>query len=428
MLNVCNVTNLYKNKGDRTKYDSYRGIFRTTALRSILEKLIYKDEYNGIDENLTDCNVGSRQGRNVRDNLFVINAIMNENKQNPKKALDINVYDVEKCFDSLWLSECINDLYESGMTNDKLNLLYKANESANIAIKTASGVTERLKIKDTVMQGTVWGGLLCTTTMDKLCKSIYKKDNLLYKYRQSVDVPPLEMVDDIITASACGGTSKALNEKVNKFIELKKLRLSEKKCAQIHIGSKKTRETCLKNKVRDKDMKTSEKEKYLGDYITNAANAKETIRERKRKGYGILAEITTILKDIPLGNKRKRVGLKLRQTMFLNGVLFNSETWIGFSKKDLKMLEVLDHKILKAILGAHSKVPTEMLYLETGELDLPSVISVRRLMYWFNIVKRHKKELIRQIYDAMKNTPAKGDWIHLLEDDLKKVGKTPWQL
>ena len=114
--------------------------------------------------------------------------------------------------------------------------------------------------------------------------------------------------------------------------------------------------------------------------------------------------------------------------MFLNGVLFNSETWIGFSKKDLKMLEVLDHKILKAILGAHSKVPTEMLYLETGELDLPSVISVRRLMYWFNIVKRHKKELIRQIYHAMKNTPAKGDWIHLLEDDLKKVGKTPWQL
>ena len=69
------------------------------------------------------------------------------------------------------------------------------------------------------MQGTVWGGLLCTTTMDQLCKSIYKEDRLLYKYRESVEVPPLQMVDDIITASECGGTSSAVNAEVNKFIE-----------------------------------------------------------------------------------------------------------------------------------------------------------------------------------------------------------------
>ena len=29
-----------------------------------------------------------------------------------------------KGFDSLWLMECINDLYESGLNNDKLNILY----------------------------------------------------------------------------------------------------------------------------------------------------------------------------------------------------------------------------------------------------------------------------------------------------------------
>ena len=194
--NVCNVTNLYKNKGDRTNFDSYRGIFRTAVLRNILEKLLYKDEYEGIDKNLTDCNVGSRKGRNVRDNLFVINAIMNENKKSPKGALDINVYDVAKCFDSLWLSECINDLYDAGMRNDKLNVLAEANKNASIAIKTSSGVTERFTIENTVMQGTVWGGLLCTTTMDQLCKNMYKDGNLLYKYRQNVEVPPLQMVDD----------------------------------------------------------------------------------------------------------------------------------------------------------------------------------------------------------------------------------------
>ena len=61
---------------------------------------------------------------------------MNGTKHTYNEALDIGVYDVYKCFDSLWLSECINNLYESGLKNDKLVLLHEANLNANIAIKT----------------------------------------------------------------------------------------------------------------------------------------------------------------------------------------------------------------------------------------------------------------------------------------------------
>ena len=35
VMNVCNVTSLYKNKGDRNKFDSHQGVFRTTTLRNI---------------------------------------------------------------------------------------------------------------------------------------------------------------------------------------------------------------------------------------------------------------------------------------------------------------------------------------------------------------------------------------------------------
>ena len=76
-MNVCNVTNLFKNKGSKQHFYSYRGIFRTPVLRNILNKLVYNDEYETVDQNLTNCNVGSRKRRNIRDNLFVINAITN---------------------------------------------------------------------------------------------------------------------------------------------------------------------------------------------------------------------------------------------------------------------------------------------------------------------------------------------------------------
>ena len=60
-MDLCNVTSIYKNKGDISSFDSHRGVFRTTILRNILDRLMYNDEYSTVDENMTDCNVGSRK-------------------------------------------------------------------------------------------------------------------------------------------------------------------------------------------------------------------------------------------------------------------------------------------------------------------------------------------------------------------------------
>ena len=46
------------------------------------------------------------------------------------------MYDIEKCFDALCLEECINDLYEAGLNNDKLPLLFLENQNAKVAAKT----------------------------------------------------------------------------------------------------------------------------------------------------------------------------------------------------------------------------------------------------------------------------------------------------
>jgi hypothetical protein len=129
-LELCNITSLYKQKGPINDFGSHRGIFRVQALRNILERLIYNDEYEEIDSNLTDCNVGARKQRNVCDNIFVLNAVMNDAVNGHKEAVDIAIYDVEKCFDSLWLEECINDIYDLGLKNNKLNILYLMNQNA----------------------------------------------------------------------------------------------------------------------------------------------------------------------------------------------------------------------------------------------------------------------------------------------------------
>ena len=49
-----NITTIYKNKGSRMDLNNDRGIFILTVLKKILDKLIYFDNYDEIDRNMSD--------------------------------------------------------------------------------------------------------------------------------------------------------------------------------------------------------------------------------------------------------------------------------------------------------------------------------------------------------------------------------------
>ena len=83
---------------------------------------------------------------------------------------------------------------------------------------------------------------------------------------------------------------------------------------------------------------------------------------------------------------------------------------------------MLDRKILKLVLGSHSKAPSEMLYLETSCLPLSHIITKRRLMYLHTILQRPETEIIRKVFTEQKKNPCKGDWITLVEADITEIG------
>ena len=122
-----------------------------------------------------------------------------------EEAVDMCAYDVEKCVNALRTYECINDLFEA------------------------------VDIRNVIMKGTVLGSLLCTSKMDKLPQEVSANKDFLYKYKGKVDVPPIEMVDDILTTQKCEIAAEEMNHKVKAFIEQKKLTLGHKKmCKSTH--------------------------------------------------------------------------------------------------------------------------------------------------------------------------------------------------
>ena len=74
------------------------------------------------------------------------------------------------------------------MKNEKLVLLYEANKTSNIAVKTPFGLSDRFTVEDIIMQGTVFGPLKCTTSMNKLGEKAYRSGKPLLLYKNTVKI------------------------------------------------------------------------------------------------------------------------------------------------------------------------------------------------------------------------------------------------
>ena len=165
-------------------------------------------------------------------------------------------------------------------------------------------------------------------------------------------------------------------------------------------------------------MKESQKEKYLGETISDKGTIQATIEDRIVKAWSYVSEISAIINEFPFGNKSIEVGLMLREAMFLNGVLYSSEAWHGVTEAQVSQLELVDHQLLRKILNAHAKTPVEFLYLETGALPVRFVITSKRLNYLNHIHRTKEHELIKRVLNAQKESPIKGDWYNLVKEDL----------
>ena len=75
----------------------------------------------------------------------------------------------------------------------------------------------------------------------------------------------------------------------------------------MHVGKSDT--NCPSLKVNNKEMKTTDREKYLGDIITNDAKIDENIQMRHDKCLGLVNQIISILKEISFGRYHFEMGL-----------------------------------------------------------------------------------------------------------------------
>ena len=229
-------------KGPKTKLKNERGIFIVNSVRSLLMRLLFNSECEMIDKNMSDSNIGGRKEKSCINNIWVINSIIHEQLlgSNKNKPSVFQQYDYQQMFDSMNLNEACGDLYDVGLRNNKLALLYNANRNVQMKVKTPSGLTEETSMKQLVMQGDTWASTMASVQCDAFGKELLDDEvSFLYNYKDQVPVGILGQIDDLIGVTEAGYKAQQMNSYLNVKTADKYLQFGPSKCKTMVVGSMK---------------------------------------------------------------------------------------------------------------------------------------------------------------------------------------------
>ena len=107
----------------------------------------------------------------------------------------------------------------------------------------------------------------------------------------------------------------------------------------------------------------------------------------------------------------------LRDSLFINSILLNSEVWYSMSKSNIEELEKVDNILLKKVLEVPSSTPTAMIHLELGTIPIRFIIKTRRLMFLQYLLQENENSLLYKFFLAQIGDPKEGDWwLYTLQD------------
>ena len=137
--------------------------------------------------------------------------------------------------------------------------------------------------------------------------------------------------------------------------------------------------------------------------------------------FNVITQISSILSTISLGSFHFDIAMVLREALFINSIMSNSEIWHNVKLGHVQSLEKLDMQLLRKIVNAHSKTACEALFFELGKLPLRFTLSKRRLMYLWQILHRDTDELTWKVYQAQKLKTSRGDWYQIIQTERENL-------
>ena len=414
------IKSIYKKKGKKQQLANQRGLFITSIIAKVLEKIIYNRNIGIIDSNLSPYQSGGRKEHSTIDNLFIFQAAIDYYRY-IEQDLYLIVIDAEKCFDKLWLDDCCNELYQKGMNAAELQIIRMMNQNSEVVIETPYGLTRPFHLEAAVKQGRIFGPLFCSVTTDKVNLINGTSYTMIGAERE---IENLIFVDDII---GIGSKEKlrSVEKSLQAMEEEKKFTFHNKKSnIMIMKFQKKKAEKVvgkdeLNIKVKKGRIEQVKEFKYLGESFNEKGDNKTKIQKRLSKIPYMIQTIKRYGSTEKVGNLSMQVRLKILETVVMPTILYGTGIFTNISKEEYHEIEKLQKKLPVGTFEVEDSTPYWGIIAESGIWPIHQMIHYKKLMayHWFitsNNSRLAKKVLLNQ---------AKSDLPKCWYTELKSIAK-----
>ena len=313
-------------------------------------------------------------------------------KKNRKDTI-LTYLDVTKAYDKAWLNAILYVLYKQGINSKLWQLIKDLNTNLKTTIQTKYGPTRKINIKDSIRQGGVLSVTLYALMMDEINKDIKLNTNLGMEIPGSdTRVPCLLWMDDVILAETSGQNSQELLDSTDHTSKKYHIEFGMQKTKFLITGKSKGH---LNLKIGGQTIEETERYVYLGEVNNKAMNLKDQIKSIERKVEAAYQTIIAVAEDQNFKNIKMECIWKLVRTCIIPIITYGCETWEPQKGEMKKLNQILD-KIIKRILMTPEATPREALYIETGLLDIETIIDIKRLNMMARL-NREKSDLMETI-------------------------------
>ena len=181
-------------------------------------------------------------------------------------------------------------------------------------------------------------------------------------------------------------------------------------------------------KLYGDEMRETKALKYLGDYLT--FSLEDSVHTTVTKRIGIvkqtILDIRTVIEDtraMKLG--AINVAFNIWDQAICPMILQNSESWVGISKKTLRVLDDLFLSFSRKIWRVSSGAPIPNYYWVSGCLKFSNSILLRKLEFAHHLANLSSDSLGRLVYDLDDNNETEGKTLKKeCQEHLDAIGVT----
>uniref|UniRef100_A0A3B4DPZ4 ribonuclease H n=1 Tax=Pygocentrus nattereri TaxID=42514 RepID=A0A3B4DPZ4_PYGNA len=259
---------IFKNKGDVQSCSNYRGIKLMSHTMKVWERVVEARLRREVQ--ISEQQFGFMPRTSTTDAIFALRVLVEKHREGQKELHCVFV-DLEKVYDRVPREELWYCMRKSGVAEKYVRMVQDMYEDSETVVRCAVGVTNGIKVKVGLHQGSALSPFLIAMVMERLTDEV----------RQEA---PWTMMfaDDIVI---CGESREQVEENLERWrfaLERRGMKVSRDKTEYMCVNE---REAGGKVKMQGVEVVKVDDFKYLGSTIQSNGQCRKEVKKRVQAGW-----------------------------------------------------------------------------------------------------------------------------------------------